>query len=236
MSSGSSSSPSSTSSKPAPAKDQNQTPARIPRLGWVVAFLGVTTLIAWAYTQFSSEIQSRRVAARLERFAPAPQFQFTAQDGSRVSSSDLKGKIWVANFIFTRCAGPCPVMTSRMAELNQALGEKSQGVELVSITVDPENDTPEVLKEYAERVGAVPERWKFLTGPKDQIDNVVVKGFLQGLSRESPGAPIHSTRFVLVDRDGWMRGFLNGDDPEISQKLLMDIGDLLREAPSVGKN
>jgi protein SCO1/2 len=109
-------------------------------------------------------------------------------------------------------------MTSRMAELNQALGNKATDVELVSITVDPEYDTPEVLKAYGEQVGASPNRWKFLTGPKEKVDAVVMKGFLQALSREPSGAPIHSTRFVLVDRDGWMRSFL------------------LRESPSVGKN
>src|ERR1700704_1409744 len=108
MSSGSSSSQSSTSSK-LQTPDESQAPPRIPRLGWVVAFLGITMLIAWAYVQFSAEIQSRRVAARLERLAPAPQFQFTAQDGSTVTTADFNGKIWVANFIFTRCAGPCPV-------------------------------------------------------------------------------------------------------------------------------
>lgn len=235
MSSGSSSSPSSTSSKP-PASDESQAPPRIPRLGWVIAFLGITMLIAWAYTQFSADIRSRRVASRLERLAPAPQFQFTAQDGTTVSNADLKGKVWVADFIFTRCAGPCPVMTSRMAEVNQALSGKAKDVELVSFTVDPEYDTPQVLKEYGERVGASPERWKFLTGPKDQIEAAVMKGFLQALSREPSGVPIHSTRFALVDRDGWIRGFLDGNDPELPQKLLMDIGDLLREAPSVGKN
>ncbi len=234
MSSGSSSSPSSTSSKP-PAQDESQTPARIPRLGWVIAFLVITMLIAWAYTQFSADIRARRTASRLERLAPAPEFQFTAQDGSAVSSADFKGKIWVANFIFTRCAGPCPIMTTRMAALNQALGGKTQDVELVSFTVDPDYDTPEVLKEYGKQVGATPERWKFLTGPKDQIETTVMKGFLQALAKEPSGAPVHSTRFVLVDRDGWIRGFPDGNDPEIAQKLLMDIGDLLREAPGVGK-
>jgi protein SCO1/2 len=234
MSSGSSSSPSSTSSKT--QAEQSQSPPRIPRLGWAIAFLCLTALIAWAYMQFSAEIQARRIASRLERLAPAPQFTFTAQDGKTVSSEDFKGKIWVANFIFTRCAGPCPMMTSRMAEVNQALGNKATDVELVSITVDPEYDTPEVLKKYGEQAGASPDRWKFLTGPKEQVETVVMKGFLQALGREPSGAPIHSTRFVLVDREGWMRSFLEGSDPELPQKLLMDIGDLLRESPSVRKN
>jgi len=210
----------------------NQVPERIPRLGWAVAFVAATIVIAWAYAQFGASMRNRTVSPRLEKYAPAPEFQFTAQDGSTVSTADLKGKIWVANFIFTRCAGPCPVMTSRMAQLNQSLGSKVKDVELITITVDPENDTPEVLKSYAEKVGVSP-RWRFLTGPKDEIEKTVSKGFLQTLSKEPSGVPVHSTRFVLVDKDGWMRGFQDGNDPEVVQKLLMDIGDVLRESPSV---
>ncbi len=177
----------------------------------------------------------RPVSSRLERHAPAPDFQFTAQDGSTLTKDDLKGKIWVANFIFTRCLGPCPVMTSRMAELNLRLGPKVKDVQLVTFTVDPEHDTPAVLKEYAEKVGASPAKWKFVTGPKDKIDETVMKGFLQALSKDREGMPIHSTRFVLVDREGWMRGFQDGNDPEVVQKLLMDIGDILREPANVTK-
>ncbi|MEI6339089.1 MAG: SCO family protein [Verrucomicrobiota bacterium] len=214
--------------------ENGEPPARIPRLGWAIAFVVATMAITWAYNQFSAGIQSRQVSSRLEKYAPAPEFKLTAQDGKTVSTADLKGKVWLANFIFTRCAGPCPVMTSRMSEINQALGHKVKDVELITITVDPEYDTPEVLKEYSERVGADPEKWKFLTGPQDQIEQVIKKGFLQALAKEPSGTPIHSTRFVLVDRDGWMRGFQDGNDPEVVQKLLMDIGDVLRE-PSIGK-
>lgn len=222
MLSGSSSSPLSTSG-------DNEPPERIPRLGWVITFLVFTTAIAWAYMQFAGAMQSRAASSRLEKLAPAPEFQLTAQDGSTVTKDDLKGKVWVANFIFTRCAGPCPVMTSRMAEINQALSRKATDVELVSITVDPEYDTPAVLKEYGEKAGAKPDKWKFLTGPKEVIDPLVMKGFLQSLAWEPSGAPVHSTRFVLIDKDGWMRAFRDGNDPEIVQKLLMDIGDVLRE-------
>lgn len=226
MSSGFSSLPLSTSG------DNPQLPPRIPRLGWAIAFVVATTLIAWTYTQFNSAVRARGpVSPRLEKFAPAPDFQFTAQDGSTVTKDDYKGKIWVVNTIFTRCLGPCPVMTSRMAELNQRLGNKAKDVNLVTFTVDPDHDTPAVLKEYGEKVGASPDKWKFLTGPKDQIDETIVKGFLQPLSKDPDGMPAHSTRFILVDRDGWMRGFQDGSDPEVVQKLLMDIGDLLREAP-----
>lgn len=227
MSSGFSSLPLSTSH---PSSGTDPLPPRIPRLGWVIAFLVATTLIAWSYLQFQGAMRARApISPRLERYAPAPEFQFTAQDGSKVTKDDLKGRVWVANFVFTRCLGPCPVMTSRMAELNQKLGAKAGDVNLVSFTVDPEFDTPEVLKAYGEKVGARPERWKFLTGPKAQIDDTIVKGFLQALSKDQEGMPVHSTRFVLVDKDGWIRGFQDGNDPEVVQKLLMDIGDILRE-------
>lgn len=209
----------------------NELPPRIPRLGWAVAFVVATIMVAWAYSQFSGVMRARPTSPRLEKYAEAPQFQLTDQNGNTISTADLKGKIWVANFIFTRCAGPCPVMTSRMASLNQSLGSKVNDVELVTITVDPEFDTPEVLKKYSERVGGS-DRWHFLTGPKDKVEETVSKGFLQALAKEPSGAPIHSTRFVLVDRDGWMRGFQDGNDPEVVQKLLMDIGDILREPAS----
>lgn len=192
------------------------------------------TAITAAYLQFRRDIQSRKLPALLERYAPAPEFQFIGQDGRPVSSADLKGKVWVADFIFTRCPGPCPLMTSRMAELNQALGSEAADVKLVTFTVDPEYDTPEVLRKYGEKAGAAPEQWKFLTGDKDEVERVVMKGFLQALAKDQAGLPIHSTRFVLVDRDGWIRSFRDGTDPEVVQKLLMDIGAVLREPPKHG--
>jgi len=121
-------------------------------------------------------------------------------------------------------------MTSRMAELNKKL--RKSDVTLVSFSVDPDYDQPPILAEYAAKVGADPSRWKFLTGPKDKMETLIVKGMLQPLSKDAEGMPAHSTRFVLVDRDGQLRGFQDGNDPEVVQKLLMDIGDLLRESPS----
>ena len=217
MSSGSSSTPSSTSS-------DSPRPRRVSGLTWIIAFLFLTALCV-AAVQFQ---QSRPRESQLDHNGPAPEFTFTAQDGSKVSTADLKGKVWVANFIFTRCAGPCPVMTSRMAEINDAIKAKGAEVALVSMTVDPDYDSPEILKSYGEKVGATPDKWKFLTGPKDQIASVS-RGFLQALSSEPSGTPIHSTRFIVVDRDGQMRSFRDGADPEAVQQLLVDIGDLLRE-------
>lgn len=222
MSSGYSSSSSSTGSEPPPRRFHP---------GWVIAFLAVVTAIAFAFNGLK-DIRPVPTPEHLQPISQVPDFRFTAQDGSTVSSADLKGKIWVANFIFTRCLGPCPVMTSRMAELNKKLGRVGKDVALVSFSVDPEHDQPSVLAEYGAKVGADPARWRFLTGPKPEMEALIVKGLLQPLEKEADGMPIHSTRFVLVDREGQLRGFQDGNDPEVVQKLLMDIGDLLRESPA----
>ena len=157
-----------------------------------------------------------------------PSFRFTTQEGKVLGKEDLLGKVWVADFVFTRCTGPCPVMTSRMAELAKGLA-KAKDVRLVSISVDPEHDTPAVLSEYAGRMLADPSKWIFLTGPKQEIDDFARKGMFQVLAYDGKGVPTHSTRFLVIDREGKIRKTRNLDEPELVQKLFMDIGDLLRE-------
>lgn len=192
---------------------------------WLVVSLCLAALIAYAVVTF----RHMKTSSQLEKYAPAPEFTFTDQEGKTISTHDLKGKVWVANFIFTRCKGPCPIMTSRMATLNDLLGPGVKDVQLVSITVDPEYDSPAVLKAYGDRVGATEDRWKFLTGPGEQVKNVITKGFWQALSKDSEGMPVHSTWFVLVDRDGIIRGYQEGNDPDVASKLQADIKSLLRE-------
>lgn len=203
-------------------------PGGIPRLGWVIAFLGAATLITFAWSGLK-DMRPVPVPTHLQPIAEVPGFQLIDQAGKPFALADLKGKIWVASFIFTRCTGPCPLISSRMAELNKMIGRAGKGVELVSFSVDPEFDRPDVLAGYADKLGANPERWKFLTGSKEDIEAVVVKGLLQPLAKEPDGSPAHSTRIVLVDGEGRLRGYVDGKDPEAVQKLLMDIGDLLRE-------
>lgn len=206
-------------------------PKAIPRIGWIVAFLVSSIAITLAYTSFQ---KSRPVVVpnHLKSIADVPDFHLTDQTHSPVSLADLKGKIWIANFIFTRCPNPCPLISSRMAELNRKIVRARQGVTLVTFTVDPTHDNPDVLAEYASQLGADPKEWKFLTGSEADIESLVVKGLLQPLSKEPTGLTAHSTRFVVVDALGRLRGVQDGTDPEVVQKLLMDIGDLLRETPS----
>lgn len=201
-------------------------PRRLPFGVWVVTFVVAVVLIAGAAKLFRNS--ERRGVDPMPPIGEIPPFRFTTQEGKTLTREDLLGKVWVADFIFTRCAGPCPIMTSRMAEISRAL-TKAKDVRVVSITVDPEHDTPEVLAEYAGRMTADPSRWIFLTGPKGEIEEFARKGMFQVLAYDDKGLPTHSTRFLVIDRQGHIRKTRNLDEPELVQKLFMDIGNLLRE-------
>lgn len=208
----------------------DETPRRpVPAAAWIAAFLVAAGLIAGAYLLLKSTPPPLAHPVP-DRIAAVPAFELADQRGDRITNDSLKGKIWVANFIFTRCKGPCPVVTSRMLELDTKLKKVRDSVTLVSFTVDPEFDTPEVLAAHGKALGANPDTWKFLTGPADTIEPLIVEGLLQPLAKEADGTPAHSTRMVIVDDSGWIRGFRDGMDPEAVQKLVMDIGALLREA------
>jgi len=212
---------SSTSSEPPPRRG-----------GFVLAlgFLAAVLVVSIAYSQFLG--MKNGTGKKIDAIAQVPPFELTNEDGKPFGSADLKGKIWVANFIFADCKGPCPLMTARMAELQgQVAKAKADDVRLISFTVDPENDTPAVLKEYATNIRANPDLWHFLTGTPEAIRAIVMKGLLQSFAPGGPDGPIHSTRFVVVDRNGTLRTYHDGTDPEIVQKLLMDIGALMRERP-----
>jgi cytochrome oxidase Cu insertion factor (SCO1/SenC/PrrC family) len=198
---------------------------RMRRLGWAGAFLLFVLAVAMGYSMWQASV--RRDVEQLPVIRAVPEFSLTDQNGQTVTNADLRGKIWIADFIFTRCAGPCPLMTARMLEMQKAL-VKTPEVKLVSVTVDPEYDTPEVLKAYAEANFADPERWKFLTGDKVVIEKLVTEGFMQHLSEEG-GEPVHGTMFLIVDGNGMVRSARMLEDPELIPKVLTDTGNLLRE-------
>ena len=178
------------------------------------------------------QIQVDQLSNRpLPAYGEIPKFVLANQEGQPFGSEQLAGKIWIADFIFTRCPGPCPIISTRMSELQKPL-EKSD-VHFVSISVDPENDTPEVLRAYAEKLHVQPQRWDFLTGPRESIYSLSRDGFKLGVSdgSEKEGVPVHSTRFVLVDRRGTIRGYYDALTPDAVTKLLADTNHLLREQP-----
>jgi protein SCO1/2 len=156
-----------------------------------------------------------------------PPFALTNRDGRPVTLKTLAGAPWIADFVFTRCAASCPLMTARMAKLGKDL-PAGENVRRVSFTVDPLHDTPEVLARYAETFQATPD-WLFLTGPEPDLHRLSREGFKlavdipKGDSGSTQEAILHSTRFVLVDGQGRIRGYYDGEDEAAMAKLRRDI-------------
>jgi protein SCO1/2 len=164
-------------------------------------------------------------APKLEVFGDIPHFQLTSQNGQPFDSRTLKGKIWVADFIYTTCPGPCPRMTSQMREVQDAVSKISD-VRLVSFTIDPANDTPAVLAAYAKVHGASPVLWYFLTGPIPTLQMLDRDAFKLG---NIDGTLQHSTRFVLVDRQGQIRGYYDTSDAASIPQVIAGVRALAAE-------
>jgi protein SCO1 len=160
-----------------------------------------------------------------------PDFSLTERDGRKITGADLRGKVWVADFFYTSCPGPCPMMSSRLSDL-QKVTAGLPDVALVSISADPIKDTPDVLKEYAAKFHAGPG-WLFLTGDKTAIYELANRGFKLGLSEDGRTAeePVtHSTKLVLVDKNGYARGFYDALTPTDTSRLLVDLERLRKES------
>ena len=187
----------------------------------------------------------------LDVYGEVPDFSLTERSGRRVTRADLLGKVWVANFIYTQCTETCPLQTARLTRL-QSEFVAEEALRLVSITVDPQRDTPAVLSRYAERYGADPVRWLFLTGDKGAIYRLAKEGFRLGVadpddasqatrlglwleppaawaSHGSKGLILHSPRLVVVDRRANIRAYHRPDDAEALERLSQNVRLVLRE-------
>jgi protein SCO1/2 len=188
---------------------------------------------AFALAAFAARRMHDAETTTKGEFGRVPQFSLRDQRGREVTERDLLGSVWVANFVFTRCPSVCPMLTAKFKALQTQLGAL-EGVRYVSISVDPEYDTPEVLAAYAERYQADPERWWFLTGPLDEIQKTVVQGFKihRGDPKPSELDPslvdiMHGEHFVLVDREGVIRGYYRAEQERL-EELASDLRALLR--------
>ena len=166
-----------------------------------------------------------RRASSLPVYYDVPTFDLVAQDGQPFHSAVLAGKIWVADFIYTTCSGPCPRMTSQMHEVQDAIA-KMPDVKLVSFTVDPAHDTPLVLADYAKVHGASSAHWYFLTGPETTLQKLDRDVFKLG---NLDASMQHSTRFVLIDRQSRIRGYYDTSESRSIPHLINDINALARE-------
>lgn len=203
-------------------------------LGLTLALVGVGLVILF--------LQRRPAAPPLPVYNEVRAFTLTNQAGKAVSLADLRGQVWVADIIFTRCAGPCLRMSKQMQELQKLVPPGSRA-RFVSLTTDPDFDTPPVLQAYGRRFEADPERWQFLTGTKQQIASLARESLKLTAIEKAPGERetpedlfIHSTIFVLVDQQGRLRGVYEtegeGTDPVATRRqIAAAVNQLERERP-----
>jgi protein SCO1/2 len=205
-------------------------------IGFAVLVLSVSSGIALWNWQANLQRQGGgedRPLEGLQIFGAVPEFSFIERDGRRITLAELKGKVWLVNFIYTNCPDTCPVQSAQMREIQEDF-KKEKDLRLVSITVDPTRDTTEVLSEYAKRFSADSTRWLFLTGKKDTIYKFAQEGFHLGAVElphekrpESGATHTHSPRFVLVDGEAQIRGYYVSTDAEAMKRLGRDLKILL---------
>jgi len=186
-------------------------------------------LLAWAW-QLRKTVHTYG-HEELPRLSAVPDFTTTSESGATVTRASLAGKVFIADFIFTTCRGICPGMTAKMKSLESRLRDEPR-LRFVSFTVDPEHDTPEVLARYAKEHGADTARWSFLRTDTESLRRLCREGFRLAVEDAGPGArePIlHSTRFVLVDAEGTIRGYYDSDEPGAMAALEADARKLARE-------
>ncbi len=180
---------------------------------------GSAVVTALIMTAFIGVQGSPADAGPLPVLGEAPEFELTDSRNETFTRDNVAGDIWVASFFFTTCQDPCPELTAQKARLHREFSG-ADGVRFVSISVNPEHDTPEVLAAYAEAYEADTSIWHFLTGPIERIHELAVEGFHLG-SMDHP--VFHSTRFVLVDPANKVRGYYDGTDNEAMAQLRRDI-------------
>jgi cytochrome oxidase Cu insertion factor (SCO1/SenC/PrrC family) len=212
----------------------NLSKARSLLLGVSVLSLGIT-LGTFFWLKFAPRPGltgwDSRPLEGLQRYGSVPQFSLVERSGQQTTLDHFRGIIWVADFIYTTCTDTCPMQTAEMAILQEEWKDRP-GLKLVSFTVDPEKDTPEVLSRYAERYRADRERWLFLTGAKEDISRLVQAGFKLSAApvvntSSAESVIIHSPRFVLIDRQAQIRGYYDSRDRQALERLKKDLTVLL---------
>ena len=191
------------------------------------------TLILWATLVVAmvgavvGQFLVPKPASDLKELFPAATFSLTDQEGHTFASAQLHGSPWIADFIFTSCAGTCPLMSHKMAELQQELPAR---VKLVSFSVDPQHDTPSILSQYAAALKADGSRWHFLTGTMDQMFQAAADMKISAKPAEKNEGILHSNKFVLVNSRGNIVGYYDSTSGEQMKKLVSDAKELARQS------
>jgi protein SCO1/2 len=209
-------------------------PVRRSALPAVLA--GVALALAATGWLLLRQQQRTEVTAPLPVLGQLPGFRLVDQAGTAVSASDLRGRVTVVNFIFTRCPTVCPVFTMKMRRVQDRTADLGDRLALVSFSVDPAHDTPARLAAFASKHGADPRRWRFLTGPEQEVRAAVERGLKIAMERRGNlpgGVPdiVHGGHFVLLDADLAVRGYYDGSDGERIEALLRDARRLASRPP-----
>jgi len=205
------------------------------------AYIGVAFVVLIFGIWTVKEVKNRYFTkADLYEIGPAPKFELTNQNGKTITNNDYLGKVYVLEFFFSTCPTICPKMNANMLQLQDAFyNEKQFGI--ASITINPENDTPQVLKEHAEMLGVKNPNWNMLTGDKNYIYDLANKGFkiYADQNNKALGGFEHSGLFALIDKNGTIRCrtdefnnpilYYDGIEPESVKMLKEDIKKLLKE-------
>ncbi len=198
---------------------------------FVILIIMIIPALSWYYLSTGLEFRKEQIA-KLDVKGQVPSFKFINQQGDTITEKDMKGNMVVANYFFSRCAGPCPKMNSEMARIADQFKNRPD-ILFFSHTVDPEFDTPEVLNGYAERFEANPEKWHFLTGPKKALYEHARKGYLLPVDEGDGGSEdfIHSNYLVLVDTSLNIRNYYMGTDSLKVNELITHLAMIMPADP-----
>lgn len=203
------------------------------RLSPALAVALVVLLLAGVAAAIWIALHRRTAGPDLPSLGAAPAFTLVSESGKTVTAADYAGTVWIADFIFTRCGGSCPILSSRMLALSKKTADVP-AIRYVSFGVDPEHDTPDVLAAYARELGADLSRWSFLRGERPVIRTLIRDGFklaIEDGAADSVEPILHSTRFVLVDGEGTIRGYYDGMEQPPVDALEKDARALAAALP-----
>ena len=193
-------------------------------------WVGVLGVVLLSLVIYRATATRGSLKVQLPVLSSVPAFSFVDQSGAPLGSAQLSGKIWVANFIFTRCPNICPKFTAKMGTLQDRSKEQLPELTLVSVTVDPENDTPEVLTAYGQKFRADFSRWHFLRGDRPELERVIRDGMLQPMDRgdgQDLNTVVHGSYFALIDEKLQVRGVYRFSEPGAVDDVIRDAKLLL---------
>lgn len=197
---------------------------------WYIKHVWVLAAIVGVLSLTMLRMCATRKLQPLPTLGQAPAFVLKDQDNSDFDSRVLAGKVWIASFVFTSCRTECPMIGKANQQVLEGLG--ATPVQFVSITVDPEFDTPELMRKWGVQFGADTNRWKLLTGARSEIERIVIDGFKTHMSdRKIEGGLVqvaHTMKLILVDADGYIRYYFDANDPE-AMKLIVDHAKALTQ-------